>query len=426
MKLRRITPPLLEGDAVAVISESLLPMLYWRSVPVLRRRSRELTSLERFVLEMGLALGTIEPADFSAVTSLPPSVLAGAAWRLVADGVLTPDGAGYRVDPGRSVEALTQQAVHRLVRSTADFVLLPRTGDLFVVASEQNSWLRELERKQLAADQRAPVPSELRAYGRAAYLGMRVREGTAGTRGSGIADVPIPDHGDIPLVEDLKGGPGQPVLPGLCPAYRCRAVIRTAPDAGHVADVTLTGSRRRSGKDGEQVEVTARLDGADGLLGRWLELAGHLDDPVAQQAAWRELGLVTERGEPPLSRMRKRGPSAWELLLEGETARMICDRGRMPAEPAGLAVQGEEAVAEVSCSFFPADDEARLLFARDDVVTSVMSARDPAGELERACAEAGRRYGTTLTEESVRERIWALGHYALTYELRRRRDFAYD
>ncbi|MFF5113594.1 hypothetical protein [Streptosporangium sp. NPDC000509] len=425
MKLRSITPTVLEGDAVAIISESFLPMLYWRNVPVLRRRSRELTSLERFVLEMGLALGTIDPTDFSAVTSLPPSVLAGAAWQLVADGVLTPDGTGYRVDPGRSVEALTQQSVHRLVRSTADFVLLPRTGDLLVVASEKNSWLRELERKQLTADLRAPVPPELKGYGRAAYLGMRVREGAAGTHGSGVADVPIPDHGDVPLVEDLKGGPGQPVLPGLCPAYRCSAVVRTDPDAGHVADVTLTGSRRRSGKDGEQVEVSVRLDGADGLLGRWLALADHLGDPVAQRAAWRELGLVPERDGPP-PRMRRRGPSAWELLLEGETARMIGDRGRMLAEPMGLAVQGEEAVAEVSCWFFPADDDARLLFARDDVVTSVMSAHDPAGELERACAEAGRRYGTTLDEESVRERIWALGHYALAYELRRRKDFAYD
>ncbi|GII93975.1 hypothetical protein [Sinosporangium siamense] len=426
MKLVRISPTPLPGGGVAAVREALLPMLHWRNVPVLRRQSRELTSLERFVLEMGLTFGTVEPADFAAVTSLPPAVLAGAAWRLVADGVLACDGSGYRVDPERAATVLRQRTADRPVPSTADFVLLPRTGELFVVPSEQNSWLRDLERKQVIADLRAPVPSELRAYTRAEYLGMRVREGTAGGRGSDIADVPIPEHGDVPLIEPLRGERGRPDLPGVCPVYRCRAIVREEPGSGLAADVTVTGTARRSGKNGERAEVSFTLAGSfalvrvDGLLGGWLEIAGRLEDPALQRALGEELGLP---GAPAL---RRRGYAAWEVLVNGEAARALCRKGRTLSDVTGFAVQAEEAAVEVSCRFFPVDDEARLLFARDDVVAAVMAAPDPAKALRQAAAEAGRRYGAALTEESIRERIWALGHYALTYELRRGRDFAYD
>jgi len=94
----------------------------------------------------------------------------------------------------------------------------------------------------------------------------------------------------------------------------------------------------------------------------------------------------------------------------------------------GLAVTGEEACVEVLCRLFPADDEARALFARDDLITRLLAAAEPALEFGRACADVAARFpaaGRLLTPASVQERIWQLGYYQLVYALREREDFTY-
>lgn len=426
MKLRSVTAPQVGPDTVAVVAEAFLPLLYWRGVPVRAVEPRELTALERFVLEMGLSLGSVRPADFAEVTSLPASVLAGATWRLVADGALFPQGKGYGVARPRAAQTLRREAVARVVDTAADFVLLPRTGDLLAVGGGAGGWLRALDQR-LVAEDRAPLPATLASARRAEYLGERVRAGTATGLGAEIVDVPAPVV-DTPLYT-TAGRPGEPPT---CPAFRCRAQVRRSPSGGHHVDAVLVGRARHGAQrdDGTRVEVEADLSGARALTKGWLKLTEALGGREVQQDVWRVLGPPsTGRGRPALSRVSRRGPVEWNLHIDGAVATALCADGRSLTEPMGLAVEGEEAVVEVVCWFTPDDDLARGLFAREELVHRLLSAPDPVGVFASACREAADRLPAAapiLAPHAVRERLWQLRHYQLVYLLRGIEDFPYD
>jgi hypothetical protein len=422
VKVSRVPVPAVGPETVAIVAEALVPLAHWRGVTVLSLERQELNLLERFVLEMGLSFGTVEPEDFAEVTSLPEHVLAGATWRLVASGALAPDGPGFRVDAERAASVLREAQVPRQVRASASFALFPRTGDLLAVPGEDGGWLRELDQR-IATDRWAPLPPDLWKVGRAAYLGQRVREGATKGLSSSVADVPIPDEGDTPLVAPSRGKDSD--LP-LCPAYRCRAEVRRGPDGGHAVDAVLLGRPRRSGDDDELVTVEANISGATGLVSGWLTLADALETPEIARAAWHELG-PSEKAT--MAGVRRRGPAEWDLYVAGTVARDLCEEGRFLLEPMGLAITGEEAVVEVACRFFPGDDDARTLFARDEIVSRLLAAKHPAEEFPAIQREALARHASTsaaLSAESVRRRGWRLGHHQLVYALREREDFAYD
>lgn len=426
--LRSVPAPRVGPDTVLVVAQALLPLLHWRGVPVLREKRQELTTLERFVLEMGLALGSVEPEDFTEVTSLPPSALAGASWRLVSAGTLYPRGGSYGVDPEQAATVLQRRTVSRLVRSSADFVLLPRSGDLLAIAGRDGGWPRALE-QGVIPDRPAPLPQPLWTATRAAYLAERVRARAVPGLDPAVVDVPVPDGGDPLLVPPARLGDIQ-WLP-VCPAYLCRAEVRRTSTGTHVIDAVVSGRARRSGrKDTAEAEVELDLTGASGLTAGWLKLADALDDPQMLRVAWRALGPAsTGYGRPPLDGAHRRGPAEWDLLVNGNAARELCDQGRPIAEPRGLAIEAEEVIIHVGCHFFPTDDEARALFARDEVVTRLLAADEPAMEFHRACREAADRFpgaGSMLSADSVRERVWQLGHYHLAYLLREHEDFPYD
>lgn len=424
--------PRIGPGTVVIVTQALLPLLHWRGVPVLREKRQELTAVEKFVLEMGLTLGSVEPEDFAEVTSLPPSALAGASWRLISSGTLSPRGGSYGVHPEQAAAALQQEAVRRVVRSNADFVLLPRTGDLLAVAGKDGGWLRTLE-QGLIPDRQAPLPAALQAATRAAYLAERVRANAVPGLDPSVIDVPVPDNGDPPLVPPGRGrGHAEPPV---CPVYLCRAEIRRTDTGRHVVDAVAFGRARRGGRKDQdepddQVEVEIDLTGAHGLTAGWLKLADALDDPQTLQAAWREIGPPsTGYGRPPLDGAHRRGPAEWDLLVNGTAAHELCEQGRPLTEPRGLALESEGAIIQIACHFFPTDDQGRALFARDEVVARLLGAQRPVEEFPLICQEAANRFlaaGSVLCAESVRTRIWQLGHYHLVYMLREREDFAYD
>jgi hypothetical protein len=409
-----------------VVAEALVPLLYWQGVPVRATEPRKLTVLERFVLEMGLSLGSVQPADFAEVTSLPATILAGATWRLVADGALFPEQNGYGVAHARAAQTLRRQTVARTVDTAADFVLLPRTGDLLAVGGGTGGWLRGLDQK-LVAGNRAPLPAPLADARRAEYLGERVRAGTVAGLGAEIVDVPVPVE-DTPLHADV----GRHGRPPMCPAYRCRARVRRSPSGDHHVDAVLVGRARRGAQQGDdaRIEVEADLSGAEALVDGWLELTAALRHHEVQRDAWRVLGPPsTGHGPPPLNRVSRRGPVEWNLHVDGAAASALCADSRSLTQPMGLALADEEAVVEVVCWFFPDDDHARGLFAREHLVQGLLSSPEPAGVFTAACREAAERLpasAAVLSPHAVRERIWQLGHYQLVYLLREIEDFPYD
>jgi hypothetical protein len=417
--------PNVSPDTVVIVAEALVPLVHWRGVTVLSLERQEFNLLERFVLEMGLAFGIVEPEDFTEITSLPPHVLAGATWRLVASGALTPQGSDFLVDAERAAEVLQQEQVTRHVPASVGFALLPRSGDLLAVPGEDGGWLRELDQR-IAPDRQAPLPPELWDAQRAAYLGQKVREGAAQGLSSSVVDVPVPDEGDTPLAPRSRGRDSG--LP-LCPAYHCRAEVRRGPDGGYVVDAVLSGRPRR-GSDDDLATVEANLSGATRLVAAWLKLADALETPEIVRAAWRELGPGgTGDDRAPMTGARRRGPAEWDLYVSGTTARDLCESGRSLLEPMGLAISGDEAVVEIACRFFPGDDEARALFARDEIISRLLAAQHPAEKFHTLRQEAAARHATAhaaLSAESVRRRGWRLGHHQLVYALREREDFAYD
>lgn len=437
VELRRTEAPAIGADTVLVVPEALLPLLCWREVPVVREVREGLTQLERLLLEMAVALGTVDSEDFEQVVSLPRSVLAGGMSRLVAGGAVSLIGEEFHVISEVAARFLQQEVVIRQMESTADFALLPRSGDLLTVSADKGrSWLRELEVKRLLHATNAPVPRELWDQRVSAYLSKRLREGTIAGPEADVRAVREPKE-DPPLLGTAGSskGNGRDAArkgAGVCPAYRCHAEVRRSPAGEYSVHAVVRGETRRAGDADQQEEEAAQLEvdftGAVGLVKSWLELASALDDPTTLRAAWREIGpsLDVLREEP---RARRRSPAEWEFLLSGAAAHAIAEQGRALAQPVGLAIKGEEATVELLCRFAPADEDAQALFARDTAAISLLGSGDPSDELDAACHQAGTALVAPtphLSPEAVRERIWQLGWHRLAYALREREDFPHD
>jgi hypothetical protein len=433
VRVRRCEPPAVTPETVAVVPDMLLPLLGWRDVPVLREIRQELTALERFVLEMALTLGSLTSEDFTEVVSLPRQVLTAGASRLLGGGALRLVADTYEVEPDAAARVLREAAVRRQVPATADFVLLPRTGDLLEVAGKKKSWLRQLELARLVPGPRAPVPDELWDQRRSSYLAARVRQGTVALLDPGMVDVPVPDD-DAALVAASDAEAAAQVR--LCPTYRCRAeVTRDEQGGGYAVRAVLHGTTEaRRGKQGNgtparTVEIPVELTGAQHLVAKWLTLAAGMDDPGAQRATWREIGPPARYGTLPFLAARRRGPMEWEFPLAGRAARAIAEQRRALGQPIGVMLENTDAAVSLICSFAPADDEARVLFARDEAVSRLLAATDPLHELPIARRAAGAAFGVAedrLPSRAIGERAWDLGGYRLAYALRESEDFPYD
>lgn len=434
-RVRALPPPRYGPDSELVVSQALLPLLACRGIAVMREQRIELTALERFVLELATVLGSVERADFTEITSLPSSVLAGATWRLVSSGTLEPRGTSYAVDPERASAALREEAVTRRVRGQASFALLPRTGDLFSVDEQEGGWLRELEQK-VTPHRLAPLPAALSTASLTDYLAARVRAGDVVGLDRDVVDV-VAREDDRPLGEPVTSAPARgdsepEVL--VCPAYLCHAELREGDAGVQVVRAAAFGRPRHGGGAGKQedCEIEVDLSAAHELASQWAVLASALEDPATLRDAWRELILADGAASlvEPLAGAARNGLGTWALYVDGAAAALLCNQPRPLSEPRGLAVESDEAVVHLTCRFLPADDTARALFARDDLIQSLLAARESAAaEFDAACEAVRGRLGDVddiLSGESVRERIWVLGQYHLAYLLREQEDFCYD
>jgi hypothetical protein len=429
IRVRRCDPPAITPETVAVVSNALLPVLGWRDVPVLHEVREELTVLERFVLEMALSLGTVSAEDFAEVVTLPRQVLAAGATRLIAAGALHLVGNGYQVEPTTATRALQEQRIRRPRLATADFVLLPRTGDLLAVPPAKKSWLRQLELARVAPVRNAPIPPELWNQRRSGYFATRVRTGTATLLDTEIVDVPIPEND--PLLVTNNGNAASKAQ--LCAAYDCRAEVTSDKRGQHTVRAVIYGKPRHrrnasgSGQANGLVEVPIQLTGAQNLVSEWLTLAAGLADQATQRAAWQE--ICPADGAQLFGSVRRRGPMEWEFSLTEGTALALARNRRPLDQPVGLTLENDEAAVQLVGWLVPDDDEARVLFARDRAISQLLTATDPAAELVTICKSAAtslRLSGGRLVPQDIRDRAWELAYYRLAYALREAEDFPYD
>jgi hypothetical protein len=434
IRIRRSDPPAFTPQTVTLVSRALLPVLGWRDVPVLHEVQQKLTVLERFVLEMALALGTVTAEDFAEVVSLPRQVLAAGASRLIAGRALRLVGDGYAVEPEIAARTLRDQGIRRPLPGTADFVLLPRTGDFLALPPAKKSWLRQLELARIAPAGNAPVPVELWNQRRFGYLAARVRAGTATLFDTNIVEVSIPDD-DPPLVTK-NGNDGAAGDARLCAVYHCRAEVTRDERGQHTVRAVLHGKPRRrknmpgSDQTNKSVEVPVQLTGADNLISEWLALAAELEDPVTQRAAWSKIGPApAAHDQQPFRGARRRGPMEWEFLLTGQAALAVAGEHRPLDQPVGLTIENDKAAVQLVGWFVPDGNEARVLFAMDRAISQLLKAADPAKDSAAVCDSAATELhipADRLIPQAIRDRAWDLAYYRLAYALRESEDFPYD
>jgi hypothetical protein len=422
--LRRADAPALEPGVLLRVSHTLLPLYWLRGIPVLRDVSHELTVFERFILEMALELGSVSGDDVKEVLDLRPEFLVRGAWRLAVAGALYLDGNIYRVVPAVAEKLRQTRLLPQRVQSTADFVLLPRTGDLLAVASGRGGgWLAEADRqrRKLRPHGPAPAPESLWSRKRAEYLAERVRAGDIAGSDHGIAEVVLPAEGDRALLPRLRKprGKSEPAdtddnPPRGCLAYNCSAEVKEGPD-GAIVEVSLTGEPGGAERDdadqgGGRFSLKAELTGAANLVATWQAQLDALD----VRAAWEQ---VTQA--PCDYRQAERtGVSTWVFHVGGQAAEAIAASGYSLAEPIvlELTAESQQTTVEAHLELRVADKVAEALFARDQLVASLLAAPDPRAALATA----------TMDEAPLRERIWQLGQFRLAYMLREPEDFGYE
>lgn len=428
IRLRRVDAPALGPGVQLRVSHTLLPLYWLRGVPVLRDISHELTVFERFILEMALELGGVSGEDVTEVLDLRPEFLVRGAWRLVVAGALRLDGDVYRVVPDAARKLRQTRVLPQRVQSTADFVLLPRTGDLLAVASGRGGgWLAEADRQRRKLRPRgtAPAPESLWSRKRAEYLAERVCAGDIAGSDREIAQVVLPADGDKALLPRLRKPRGktepedtedtEDFPPRGCPAYNCSAEVKEGTH-GLLVEVCLTGEPDRGndqdGADpgGDQFSLKAELTGAANLVATWRAQLDALDI----RAAWKQ---VTQ-APCGFEHVERTGVSTWVFHVGGLAAQAIAADGQSLAEPAVLEMEAEsqETIIEAHLVLRAADEVAEALFTRDLLIASLLAAPDPRAVLAAAAVD----------EKPLRERIWQLGHFGLAYTLREPEDFGYE
>jgi hypothetical protein len=451
IRIRRVDARGLGPGVLFRVRRTLLPLYWLRGVPVLREVSHDLTVFERFVLEMALELGAVSGRDITEVLDLQPEFLVRGAWRLAVAGALRKEGELYQVVPEVATTLLTTKTLPQRVQSTADFALLPRTGDLLGVASSRGGWLAEADRQRhkLRPHGAAPAPASLWSRRRAEYLAERVQAGDIAGSDHEIAEVVVPLDDDPALLPWLhqprsahkQGSPqdDDDSRPRGCPAYHCSAQVTRGPK-GPLVEAELTaapapgrparhdpgedadrdsesdddGSERERQRVAAEDKFTLRADltGAAGLVATWQRLLDALDSEPHLRAAWRQ---VTD-APCDYARAERTGVSTWVFHIGGEAAQAIAASAHSLVEPAGLEIEFEETTVEAHIELRAADDAAHALFERDLLVASLLAAPDPGATLAAAGSD----------EKALRERIWQLGHYRLAYALREAEDFRYE
>jgi hypothetical protein len=375
------------ADVRLRLPQVLLPMLWWRAIPMRRAVPVAMTPLERFALDLAVTMGRAEPADFTEITGLPADLLAVAARRLTRAGALVAAGRGYRAVAGAAAAASAGRHLVEERSVRLDLVLLPRTGDLLVL-DPRTSWLRAAERAGLTSVGNAPVPAELHARPLDDYVAERLRNG--GVAGADITGVGAFD-GEAPVISP----------DGWCPVFRGEGTLRGAADDEVVPHLQVTGPR---GDD----PLDLRLAGADGLAGHWRRAAGVLADPVDRARAWNELTGRRAYTAPPAERLDLH---RWRCRIGGDDARRLAGQGTNLAGPLGLTLTEEDLIAELAIELAAADPAAESVIALDRTLT--------------AAAEPGADPAAVPPGAAVRDRAWQLGFYELVYTLRAAEDFAY-
>jgi len=381
-------PPEARADTRVVVREALVPVRWWRSVPVRMRETAALTEMERFVLEAALTFGARAATEFEEITDLPAHLLPVLGRRLVAAGALDPTGAPR--DDERCRRMLVAEQIYRDRVERVHVVVLPATGETVVLdeATAGEDPLLGWEKARVRPAGKYPVDP--------------ARSGLS------LTDLLVGRAGITGVQSDVAAFPD-----GLCAVYRCTAEV-----AGDTrADVRLSIG---------DAAPAVLLPKVERLVNGWLGA----DRVLAERplAVWRALlGDDEPTGVPPTP--RRKSPTTWQIEVTGNQATLLSNAGRNLGKRAGLAIETADVVVEVALTVAAADPAATAAIALDRAINAAVGNGSDANTVHDQLAEAAKRLPHevmgVLAPTSVRDRVWRLGHYRLGYALRERDDFDY-
>jgi hypothetical protein len=374
----------------------LLPVLWWRDVPLTTTEPVELSPLDQFFIEAVDRRGRLDAREFTMFTGLPGRVFGGLARRLwnlglvsLSDGIATSAEDGLRrVSAGTVVKTRT---------ITQDLLFLPHTDDLIVVEGGLGDFERALPRLVTG---RAPLPVGLAGLTRDGLLTARIAAGK-------VVNLPPQVQGPAmssvdESVHAMAGDEGRALLP-LVPAIECSITVDHRMDTPRaVLDVQMQGREAPVAVDlGSALGVIADLDAVEALLG-------------TESAALRPLGLPYQTA----GRLRRESPGRWSAAVTGDEARTLAGKGPLTA-PVGIEIRAsiDRVRLVTGIQLRAADSEAERLLALDAFIDTLLT--DPAN----VTAQVMRH--PPDDQAALRRRAWALGHYWIVHALREQEDFAY-
>jgi hypothetical protein len=403
-------PPKISDGVLAVTSQNLLPCLIWKDIEVIEETRRDLTVVERFIIEAGLRVEQLSPHDVEEITSLPVRAARRFLLRLCSSGVFTPASAGgFDINRDKGESALAEKAVAERHSVKWSFVFLPRTDDLIAFPVEK---LNEISR--LKAKCSAPVPTSVPSLGRLALLRERIQQRR-------VTD--LPKH-----VVDLPDFEKDTKIENLCPAYSCRGEVWEV-DRCSTLKLWLSGLD----KNNRESEHELKLSNPPGLKELWDSAANVLADPIMLKSAEKMIGKYFgfAAGEAP--ELRQRGPSRYTAVLTKAAAEAVFIKGASLTASFGLAVRSSEWSTELEISFKPDSKAAAALFIIDKSVALLLKSTN----MDRNAVETAIREGVgtdalgpedakLVTVESVLDRLWVRGQFDLIYSMRYATDFNYE
>ncbi|MEV4320513.1 hypothetical protein [Actinocrispum sp. NPDC049592] len=382
-----------------VVSDAIVPMLLWPSVPVIHLVYEELTVVDRFVVEAALAIAPVRVEDIEEITGIPRDAITRIAGRLSGLDLLRVDGLDYYANEFNARQALDRRSVAERRPTSLTFLYLPYTDDMVAFAPGHRPDPPHLHKVRKTDP--APLPTFIGGQSRAQLIRDRISAGDVAGLPAGMELVDVADDAGDDIVSDW------------CPAYRCRGHVRTREDATTLILDVFDSDGRRAAK--------CMIPAATGQAEEWREL---LDHAGSAGEAWQSGGgLVTAS---------RTGPMAWSYELDCAAAQSASDSGIALSEPASLLIQDSTNEVVVNTDFVPADNAASKVFALDQAIRAVSEtdlAKVQPDSVARAVEAANSSYGLAddvLTEAEVMQRLWANHHYRHIYAMRTIRDFDYD
>lgn len=395
------SPPRLKEGVLIVVREALLPMLLWEDIKVVRHVRKELTIVERFILEVALTLKTFYTGEIEEITSIPRRAVQRIVRHLVSMGALSiGDDGNYSVLETTARKALKEKALIEKRGGKLTFVYLPGTDDLLAFDKEKGD-RRALELDRLMPASSRPVSADVQQEKKHAFLNRRVSSRSVANLPDDVVEVPVPD-------DDRN-------IPELCPAYHCHGQVVREDDSMRLF-LTIYSKKRKD--EDEPLSVPVNLTGADALVKLWTEMAELLEKEDYYMEIWR---LIEPKGSKPIS-VERLESGEWSFSVDRDTAQAIASGGRYLVLPFGLLIKSEESILHLAMKLVPSDGAAATVFAVDEAVTQLLKVPEPltGAHLDRVASEL------TADPEAIKGRMWGLRHYRHIYSLREREDFCYE